>query len=377
MLGIYVHIPFCKQKCKYCDFNSYPGIADMSSSYVDALMHEIRSCSQSGRTVDTIYIGGGTPTFIDDKYIAEIMNVIDLCYNISKDAEITVECNPGTADFEKLTRLKNFGINRLSIGCQSSNDNILKYIGRIHTYAEFVECFVSARRAGFDNISVDLMFGLPLQNSDIWLDTLQKVTALNPEHISAYSLKIEEKTPFYSMLENNELIVPNDDQNRDMYDKAVQYLNGNGYRRYEISNFSKPGYESKHNLKYWQCKDYIGFGAGAYSCIDGKRFSNEYNIHRYISATEKNGTAEIKDKTIDCSENDFMSEFMFLGLRLDSGVSKEDFKNRFGRSVYDVFSLPLKKHTDKTKTITDNGTHIKIKPEYMYVSNIIMSDFIL
>lgn len=377
MLGIYVHIPFCKQKCKYCDFNSYPGIADMSSSYADALMHEIRSCNQAGREADTIYIGGGTPTFIDDKYIAEIMNAIDSYYNISSDAEITIECNPGTADFEKLARLKECGINRLSIGCQSADDKILKYLGRVHTYAEFVECFKNARRAGFNNISADLMFGLPFQSMDIWLDTLQKVTALSPEHISAYSLKIEEGTPFYSMLENNELIVPNDDQNRDMYDNAVQYLNNNGYKRYEISNFSKRGYESKHNLKYWQCQDYIGFGAGAYSCIDGKRFSNEYSIHSYISAVSKTSSAEIKDEAVYCSEADFMSEFMFLGLRLDSGVSKDEFKKRFGKDVYDVFTAPLSKHIDKTKTITDIGTHIKIKPEYTYVSNMIMSDFIL
>ncbi len=376
MLGIYIHIPFCKQKCKYCDFNSYSGIRSMSSSYANALIDEINKSELRGKAADTVYIGGGTPTFIAAEYTEQVMRAINEDFAINPDAEITIECNPGTADFEKLSRLRDCGINRISIGCQSADDGILKTLGRIHTYAEFEECYFTARKAGFDNISVDLMFGLPGQSLKIWRDTLDRVISLEPEHISVYSLKIEEGTPFFDMLKDGVLNIPDDDANREMYDTAVEILNDNGYNRYEISNFAKTGHESRHNLLYWQCDDYIGFGAGACSCIGGKRFSNEYDINDYISKIGESGSAVIKSEAAAGSPADLMSEFMFLGLRLDRGVSKSEFAKRFNKDVYEVFGEQLRRHTDVTRTLIDDGKSIRIKPEYTYVSNIIMSDFV-
>ena len=370
--GIYIHIPFCIKKCAYCDFNSYSGIWNMSSSYGNALVREIETSPFRGRRINTVYIGGGTPTSVDVQIICEIMAAVRKNFDVDEEAEITIECNPGTVDFEKLRTLRDLGINRLSIGCQSADDNILKTLGRIHTFNEFTECFNLARQAGFENISVDLMFGLPGQTTEIWLDTQKRITALNPEHISAYSLKIEEGTPFCAKYKSGELKVPDDEQNRDMYDAAVDFLKTHGYSRYEISNFSKSGFESRHNLIYWQLDDYIGFGAGAYSFADGKRFSNPLGIGEYIGTVKKGGIVLPEPE----SDLDQMCEFMFLGLRLDEGVSKAEFKRRFGKEITEVFAEPLNKHLNIIKSLIDDGDRIKMKPEYTYVSNINMSYFI-
>lgn len=374
MLGLYIHIPFCKQKCKYCDFNSYSGITNMSSSYVEALTTEIMNCTKAeNREINTIYIGGGTPTYIETEYIEKIMSVLNSKFNISNDAEITIECNPGTADIEKLKRIRDTGINRLSIGLQTTHDDSLKELGRIHTYSDFLDCYSDARKAGFDNISVDLMFGLPNQTPEKWLSTLEHVTKLSPEHISAYSLKIEPGTPFEKLYESGNLCIPDDDQNRDLYDECVSILSGRGYKRYEISNFSKENYESIHNLIYWKTNDYIGFGAGSHSCLENIRYNNIYDIKEYIeSVISKNDQVESLYKN---TKNDSMCEFVFLGLRLDEGISKKTFKDRFNVDIYDVFSNQLNKHI-KLNTIIDENNFIRINPKYTYISNMIMSDFV-
>lgn len=373
MTGIYVHIPFCVKKCLYCDFNSYPGLRDMSYSYGAAVVREIESSPFKGADVDTVYFGGGTPTSIDTEIIIDILAALKAEFNISESAEITIECNPGTADRAALLRLRGAGFNRLSVGCQSADDKILARLGRIHTHAEFVDCFNSARRAGFDNISVDLMFGLPGQSPEIWRDTLERITALKPEHISAYSLKVEEGTPFYEMKKRGALEIPDDDQNRAMYDEAVDFLKRRGYERYEISNFARPGFESRHNLIYWRLGDYIGFGAGAHSFAGGRRFSNPSGIEEYIAAARSGGRITAEKE----SAEDMMSEFMFLGLRLDAGVSEAEFEQRFGAKMTDVFARPLNKHLNLTKALIKENGRIKLRPEYAYVSNIIMSDFIM
>lgn len=373
MLGAYIHIPFCQQKCKYCDFNSYSGILNMSSLYVDNLIKEIetKSCKEQ---LDTIYIGGGTPTFIDICLIERVLRAMSENYTISNSAEITIECNPKTANLEKLKRLREIGLNRISIGLQTSDCDILESLGRIHSYEDFISCFFDAREAGFENISVDLMFGLPNQTKDIWLNSLKKVTELGPEHISCYSLKIEKGTPFYDMYQSGDLIVPSDDENRDLYDKCVEFLAEKGYKRYEISNFSKKGFESKHNLLYWETHNYLGFGSGAYSCIDGERFSNESGVIQYIEKLSKTGSAEVS-RTKN-NEYDNMCEFVFLGMRLDAGISKNEFQKRFNKNIFDVFNVELKKHIKMLKTIEDSGDILRIKPEYTYVSNLILSDFV-
>lgn len=373
-LGIYIHIPFCRQKCKYCDFNSYSGMENMSFSYTDALVREIELSEYKG-ILDTVYIGGGTPTYLDAKLIQKIMKAVRENFTLTEDCEITIECNPGTADLKKLRALKDCGINRLSIGLQSDNDEILKTLGRIHTYAEFKDCLFSAAEAGFGNISIDLMFGLPGQTAEIWNETLRRAVKLPISHISAYALKIEPGTPFYTLHKNGNLTVPDDDLSRNMYDDCVKILSENGFERYEISNFAKSEKYSRHNLKYWTGGDYIGFGAGACSRIGLRRFSNLRGIGEYIAAIEKYGTAENKSETIINNKSDAMSEYVFLALRLDSGINKTEFNNKFGIDIYEVFQKPLEKHIKLTKVLTDSGGHIKIKPEYTYVSNIIMADF--
>ncbi len=373
--GIYIHIPFCIKKCAYCDFNSYSDIRDMSYSYGKAVRAEIKNSPYKNKKIDTVYIGGGTPTCIDEKILIDLLATVRESFDFAEDVEITVECNPGTADLEKLSALRSAGFNRLSIGCQSTDDKLLKKIGRIHTFEDFTNCFFDARRTGFENISVDLMFGLPGQTNEIWIDTLRKVTELGPEHISAYSLKIEEGTPFFDMKSRSELSVPDDDANREMYDTAVEFLKEQGYCRYEISNFSKAGFESCHNLIYWTLGEYIGFGAGAHSFVCGRRFSNPLGISDYIDFVSSGGCAE---DGAECeSDIDMMCEFMFLGLRLDRGVSESEFKNRFGKDMRDVFKMPLEKHLNVTRALEKDGDNIKIRPEYTYVSNLIMSDFIL
>ena len=376
MTGAYIHIPFCKQKCKYCDFNSYSGMTDMSYSYADALIKEIETAKLKlpDTKLSSIYIGGGTPTYIDTALTEEIVEAVKNNFSIKDDAEITIECNPGTADFEKLSRLRKCGINRLSIGMQSSADDMLKSLGRVHNYNDFLECFKSARNSGFENISVDLMFGLPNQSLDLWKETLEKTAELEPEHISAYSLKIEEGTPFWRLFNDGNLDLPDDDKNREMYDFCVNYLDNNGYNRYEISNFAKPGYESRHNLLYWNLDDYIGFGAGAYSCIGKFRFNNERSVSGYIDRVNNSGSGIIEiDKT---AEYERMCEFVFLGLRLDRGISKKKFMNMFGKDIFDVFGKQLNKHINLLKTMEEYGDIIKIKSDYIYVSNIILSDFV-
>ncbi len=375
MTGIYIHIPFCIKKCAYCDFNSYSGIRDMSYSYGKAVRAEIKNSPYKNKKIDTVYFGGGTPTCIDEKILIDILAAVREHFDLAEGAEITVECNPGTADFEKLLALRRAGFNRLSIGCQSADDKLLKKIGRIHTFKDFENCFFGARRAGFENISVDLMFGLPEHTAEIWRGTLRKVTELGPEHISAYSLKIEEGTPFFEMKSRGELSVPDDDANREMYDAAVEFLKDRGYFRYEISNFSKAGFESRHNLIYWTLGEYIGFGAGAHSFAGGRRFSNPLGVSDYIDFVSSGGRAEDSAETEP--DIDMMCEFMFLGLRLDNGVSEREFKKRFGKNMREVFKIPLEKHLNVTRALASGGGNIKIRPEYTYVSNLIMSDFIL
>ncbi len=375
MTGIYTHIPFCIKKCAYCDFNSYSGIRDMSYSYGKAVISEIKNSPYKNKKIDTVYIGGGTPTCIDEKILIDILASVRESFDVAEGAEITVECNPGTANFKKLHALRRAGFNRLSIGCQSADDKLLKKIGRIHTFEDFKNCFRDARRAGFENISVDLMFGLPGQTAEIWRDTLRKITELGPEHISAYSLKIEEGTPFFEMKSRGELSVPDDDANREMYDTVVEFLKDRGYCRYEISNFSKAGFESRHNLIYWTLGEYIGFGAGAHSFVCGRRFSDPLGVSDYIDFISSGGRAEDGAETEP--DIDMMCEYMFLGLRLDRGVSEREFKKRFGKDMGEVFKKPIEKHLNVIRTLESSGGNIKIRPEYTYVSNLIMSDFIL
>lgn len=369
-LGLYIHIPFCKSKCLYCDFNSYAGRDRDMMPYFSALLKEAKAWSEkTDALADTVYFGGGTPTCVDVCLLEESIEKLFSLFNISEDAEVTMECNPKTIDLEGLRRLRKAGVNRLSIGLQSSCNEALRVLGRIHTFEDFCTCFENARKAGFENISLDLMYGLPGMTMADWEKTLDTALSFGAEHISAYALKIEEGTPFSKM----ELVLPNEDLTADMYERMVERLRYEGYRRYEISNFAKNGFESRHNLKYWECSEFLGLGAGAYSCMDGRRFSNLCSINEYIDAAEKGKSAE--DWREDLSKDDLMSEFMFLGLRCEKGVSRKDFYSRFGVKIEDCFGAALKKYVDFGFILSEGDT-IRFSDKGFFVSNTILSDFV-
>lgn len=318
-LEIYIHIPFCVQKCAYCDFLSAPADEAVRERYIDALKEEIRQQKAFGSEykVISIFIGGGTPSILEGAQIAEILKEIRNYFVVEADAEITIECNPGTLSEDKLSCYKKSGINRLSLGLQSADNQELKLLGRIHTYEEFLESFSLARKLGFGNLNVDLMSALPGQTRDSWRETLRQVTALNPEHISAYSLIIEEGTPFYERYKpggREECLLPDEDMERQMYYDTGDILGAAGYERYEISNYAKPGFACRHNLGYWERREYLGLGLGASSLIKGVRYHNHRKLPEYL---KRDYTHEEVQKLTRQEEQE---ETMFLGLRKTEGV---------------------------------------------------------
>ena len=379
-LGIYIHIPFCKQKCFYCDFVSYANQDKYFQKYVQALNKEVNNFIDNNEfEVQTIYIGGGTPSLIDAKYIEEILHIFEKRNLLKEVKEVTIEVNPGTVTEEKLRNYKNSGVNRLSIVLQSTEDKILKQIGRIHCYDDFLNTYKMAREVGFKNINVDLMIGLPNQKIIDVKNSLEKIIKLEPEppnHISVYSLIVEENTPIEKMLESGELELPDEELERNMYWYVKNFLELNGYKHYEISNFAKLGNESKHNLDCWNQKEYVGFGVAAHSYIDDVRYGNIGNVEEYIKNCE-NGEFG-KNKVIDEVENDIFSkekEFMLIGLRKIEGVLIQDFKNKFGENPIFVFKDELKKLVDENLLIVDFD-RIKLTNKGLDLANIVWKNFV-
>lgn len=379
-LGIYIHIPFCKQKCFYCDFVSYANQDKYFQKYVQALNKEINNFIDNNEfEVQTIYIGGGTPSLIDAKYIEEILHIFEKRNLLKEVKEVTIEVNPGTVTEEKLRNYKNSGVNRLSIGLQSTEDKILKQIGRIHCYDDFLNTYKMAREVGFKNINVDLMIGLPNQKILDVKNSLEKIIKLEPEppnHISVYSLIVEENTPIEKMLESGELELPDEELERNMYWYVKNFLELNGYKHYEISNFAKLGNESKHNLDCWNQKEYVGFGVAAHSYIDDVRYGNIGSVEEYIKNCE-NGEFG-KNKVIDEVENDIFSkekEFMLIGLRKIEGVLIQDFKNKFEENPIFVFKDELKKLVDENLLIVDFD-RIKLTNKGLDLANIVWENFV-
>lgn len=288
-IGIYIHIPFCKRKCEYCDFISFSNVDNIQEQYINAVIDEIKNEANKEYIVDTIYIGGGTPSYIDCNYITRIIQTIKDNYSVEEAAEITIEVNPGTIDEEKIKKYKKAGINRVSVGLQSANNKLLKEIGRIHTYEEFLNSYEIIEKY-FDNINVDLMLGLPNQTLEILEDSLKKMIDLKPKHISIYSLILEKNTPLYSKYKEGKILLPEDELERKMYWNVKKILEKSEYIHYEISNFSKKGYESKHNCNCWEQKEYLGFGVAAHSYINNKRYSNTENIETYLENYKQNRT---------------------------------------------------------------------------------------
>lgn len=367
-LGLYVHIPFCAKKCDYCDFISYCNKNDKIEEYIKVLKEEIKSnLNNKEYKITTIYIGGGTPSFIDSKYIIEILNIIKEKYDL-ENTEITIELNPGTVTQEKLLDYKEAGINRLSIGLQETSNELLKQIGRIHTYEEFIETYNLARKLGFKNINVDLMIGLSNQSIQNIKESLNKVISLNPEHISVYSLILEEGTKLYQKYENKEIELPDEELERNMYWYVKNTLENNGYNHYEISNFSKKGYESKHNLNCWEQREYIGFGLNAHSYIDGVRYSNTENLEEYINKTDK----IIHEKQ---SIEDMKKEYMLVGLRKIEGVSIQKFEEKFVENPIFLFRNELKKLVEQELLEVD-GDIIKLTNKGLDLANLVWEEFV-
>ena len=326
-LGIYIHIPFCASKCSYCDFYSLAGCDHLMPEYQQALIAHLEESAQAIRNyeVDTVYFGGGTPSFYGADKLVEILNILKLNGNLRLDAEVTVECNPDSISPTAMKLLRQEGVTRLSIGVQASDNNLLKLIGRRHNFQQAKKSVMDARLAGFDNVSVDLMYGLPSQTKRDWADTLAKIVELHPEHISCYGLKLEAGTPMYRDY-NGSPILPDDDEQADMYSYAAEMLERYGYRQYEISNFSAPGFESRHNLKYWNLDDYMGFGPGAHSCVGTLRYSFVRDLRQYIAGIGRDVSIIDEYENIDPLER--AVEYIMLGMRTSRGISERDYRVR-------------------------------------------------
>lgn len=368
-LGLYIHIPFCLSKCLYCDFCSFPGNGtDTVEAYTDELCRRI--AAYAGRctdyTVDTLYFGGGTPTLLPLSCFERLMETLHAHYRLTDGCEITCECNPATADLSYLRSLRALGINRLSVGLQSANDRELSLLGRAHSASDFITLFSEARTAGFDNLSADLMYGIPEQTLDSFRHSLTVLAELSPEHISAYGLKIEDGTAFASR--RHTLPLPDEDTELEMYRLCGEVLGSYGYEKYEISNFAKPGKESRHNLRYWLGEDYLGFGVAAHSFFEGERFGNSRDLSAFLRGKD------IVTERDRLKERDRLDEYLMLRLRLAAGIEERDFQARFGQSLTDYapsisqwIQHGLMRRQDGRIAFTDSG---------FFVSNTILSELI-
>ncbi|RDU22665.1 oxygen-independent coproporphyrinogen III oxidase [Anaerosacchariphilus polymeriproducens] len=384
-LELYLHIPFCKSKCKYCDFLSAPAQEDVKIFYVETLLKEIRQKSYIYKDykVTSIFFGGGTPSILERNEIKKIMKVMYQEFTIEKDAEITIEANPGTLTYEKLNEYVMSGINRLSLGLQSTYNEELVLLGRIHTFEEFEENYDLARACGFRNINIDLMSALPRQTLETWKHTLKRIINLNPEHISAYSLIIEEGTPFFIQYQEDckrrekgekPIILPSEETERNMYYLTKKLLSQAGFQRYEISNYSKPGKECRHNIGYWTDKFYLGLGLGAASYIEGTRFSNTSILSNYLETDFK------AYDVVELTSKESMEEFMFLGLRMICGVSMNKFYNKFHRSMEEIYGdviQELQKDGLIQLLLKQGEKIIKLTEIGLDVSNYVLSRFII
>lgn len=366
MKGLYIHIPFCIRKCAYCDFVSFSDMEAQFDAYLDALISEMRS--YHGAAVDTVFIGGGTPTALGAAQLARLFAAVRENFDVAAGAEFTIEANPGTVTDEKISTVLSGGVNRVSVGVQSFNDRELRAIGRIHDAKTAYDTVISLDKAGFSNISIDLMASLPYQTLESLKNTLDTAVSLPIKHISVYSLIIEDNTPIKKKYEDGSYAMPDEDEDREMYRYTAEFLKKNGFCRYEISNYKKPGFESRHNLKYWDCDEYIGIGLAAHSYVNGVRYYNTSDMEKYLVGICREGEERL-------TSEDMRGEFMMLGLRKTSGVSAAEFKKRFGAELEAVYgdiikryvALGLLAYTDGRLRLTERG---------LDVANTVMCEFL-
>lgn len=380
--GLYIHIPFCLKKCRYCDFLSFEGSSrELREAYTDALVKELACYSGNGKrpAVDTVFIGGGTPSILATGEIGRILAAAERGFYISGEAEITIEANPKTLTEDKLSAYRAMGINRLSIGAQSMDNDLLSFMGRVHSSRDFAENFQAARDAGFDNINVDLMFGIPGQSRELWEDSLSRVLKLSPEHISFYSLQLEEGTEFCQMYKAGQMDLPPQEEEREMYHRGIDMLKRAGYCHYEISNSAKPGFECRHNLKYWNFDEYFAAGAGAHSfCYDRGRRFNTADLNQYIKRLQEGMDPVEGGGYEEESAAGYMGEYVFTALRTRAGVDTEDFEDTFGVDFCKVYGDKIEKllqYREKGLLILEEK-RIALTERGIDVSNGIMAEFV-
>ncbi len=376
-IGLYIHVPFCIKKCSYCDFVSYSYDAGLAASYVYALEKEmelhVKGLSEDRRVLDSIYVGGGTPTCLSGEQLAVLLDSCRKHFVIATDAEITVECNPGTVNREKLHLISEAGVNRISIGIQAFQQRMLSTLGRIHTWKDVEDSAKYCREAGIENISFDLMFGIPGQTMTEWKESLKEVVELGPKHISAYSLKVESGTPMHQDVIEGLRKLCDEEVELEMFLYTIEFLALKGYHHYEISNFAQTGMESCHNLLYWQNKEYLGLGPAAHSMIEGRRFSNIESVELYISRIHTD--QPVIASTINLSMEEQMSETVFLGLRLTDGLDAAAFEERFGRDFFSVYAKQLKTLTG-LGLIEQAGKYVRLTAKGLPVANVVFAEFI-
>lgn len=365
MKGLYIHIPFCITKCRYCDFVSFTGCENLFGKYIDKLCDEMKE--YKGEMADTIFIGGGTPSLLCTDDLKKLVCSLKENFDISKDTEFTMESNPKTLSYEKLCELREIGINRLSIGIQSFNDNELKKIGRVHNFQDAYEAVVSAKRAGFSNINIDLMFSLPGQTEESLKYSLKKAMELDVPHISYYSLILEEGTPLFKEYADGVLQPTEEETERNMYDYICRSLKEHGFLQYEISNFAKKGYECKHNLKYWDCDEYIGLGTAAHSYYCGSRYFNTEALDCYLDGNKRSYER--------LTDEDKIKEFVIMGFRKTEGISKKKFFERFHLNFHEIYGTQTQKFKNM-KLMEENEEFIRLSHEGISVSNAILCEFV-
>ena len=371
--GLYIHIPFCVRKCAYCDFTSYAGRESLFEPYIGALERELGSYGAgvaAGAAADTVFIGGGTPSVLSAELISRLCKSVRTNFELAERTEWSMEVNPGTVTEEKLNAMLEGGINRVSVGVQSFCDAELRAAGRIHSAQEAYDTVLGLRAAGFENISIDLMASLPLQTAESFKKTLGTAAELPVRHISVYSLIIEDGTPLKEKYDSGEYPEPDEDEDRELYRYTGEFLAGRGFERYEISNYAAPGYESRHNIKYWECTPYIGAGAAAHSYTGSERYFNTPSLEEYISGGGRRMGLE------RLSENDRMSEFMMMGLRMTAGVSYAEFVRRFGRDLRSVYARELERLVP-TGLLEERGGRLRLTPRGLDVANPVMCEFML
>lgn len=365
--GLYIHIPFCRQKCRYCDFVSFSGKEELQKRYLDALETELTHYRHT--PIDTIFIGGGTPTCLSDSLLDRLLSIIHSTFSLSEQNEFSIEANPGTLTKENIHILSDHGVNRVSVGVQSFCDAELRLLGRIHTADEAKRTIAALQDAGIENVNIDLMSALPNQTPDALYQNLSEAISCRPAHISCYSLIIEEGTPFAADYEKGELTLPDDDTDRLMYHMACNILAENGYNQYEISNFARHGYECRHNIRYWRCLEYIGCGVAAHSYLNGARYFHTSNLNSYLQ-----NPCEVKERVV-LSNKDKIQEFMIMGLRMTDGVNETEFLNRFGIPLKKCYGPTLKKFTDNGLLLYQNG-HYLLSERGIDISNSVLCEFV-